>query len=57
MITDNIFTSENLAKTLRQEKISIVGTVNRIRKEIPQEIKKTKEDLTQQKFSNTMAAP
>ena len=42
---DNFFTSVNLAKTLRQEGISIVGTVNCIRKEIPQEIKKMKEDL------------
>ena len=40
--TDNFFTSVNLAKTLRQQGISIVGTVNRIRKEIPQEIKKMK---------------
>ena len=38
--TDNFFTLVNLAKTLRQQAISIVGTVNRIRKEIPQEIKK-----------------
>ena len=38
--TDNFFTSVNLAKTLRQQGISIVRTVNRIRKEIPQEIKK-----------------
>ena len=38
--TDNFFTWVNLAKTLRQQGISIVGTVNRIRKEIPQEIKK-----------------
>ena len=45
MTTDNFFTSVNLAKTLRQQGISIVGTVNRIRKEIPQEIKKIKEDL------------
>ena len=37
---DNFFTSVNLAKTLRQEGISIVGTVYRIRKEIAQEIKK-----------------
>ena len=43
--TDNFFTSVNLAKTLRQQGTSIVGTVNRIRKEIPQEIKKMKEDL------------
>ena len=43
--TDNFFTSVNLAKTLRQEGISIVGIVNRIRKQIPQEIKKMKKDL------------
>ena len=43
--TDNFFTSANLANTLRQKGISIVGTVYRIRKEIPQEIKKMKEDL------------
>ena len=43
--TDNFFTWVNLAKTLRQEGISIVGTVNCIRKEIPQKIKKMKEDL------------
>ena len=45
MTTDNFFTSVNLAKTLKQREIGIVGTINRIRKEIPQEIKKTKEDL------------
>ena len=38
--TDNFFMSANLAKTLRQQGISIVRTVNRIRKEIPQEIEK-----------------
>ena len=38
--TENFFTSVNLAKTLRQEGISIVETINCIRKEIPQEIKK-----------------
>ena len=43
--TDSFFSSVNLAKTLRQVGISIVGTVNRIRNEIPQEIKKMKEDL------------
>ena len=32
-------------KSLRQQEISIVGTVNRFRKEIPQEIKKMKENL------------
>ena len=43
--TDNFFMSVNLAKTLRQKRISFVGTVNRIRKEIPQDIKKMKKDL------------
>ena len=43
--TYNFFTSVNLDKTLRQQEISIVGTVNCIRKEIPQEIKKIKENL------------
>ena len=43
--TDNFFTSVNLAKTLRQQGISIVRTANRIQKEIPQEIKKINEDL------------
>ena len=43
--TDNFFTSVNLAKTLRQNGISIVGTVNHTLKEILQEIKKIKEDL------------
>ena len=32
--THNFFTSVNLDKTLRQQEISIVGTVNRIRKKI-----------------------
>ena len=45
MTTDNVFTSVNLAKILRQQGISIDGTVNRIQKEIPLEIKKKKEDL------------
>ena len=45
MTTDNFFTSVNLAKTLRQQGISIVGTANCIQKEIPKEIKKIKEDL------------
>ena len=48
--TNNFFTSVHVAKTLRQVGISIVGTVNRIRKEIPQEIKKMKKDLYATKF-------
>ena len=43
--TDNFFASVNLAKTLRQQGIRIVGAVNRIGQEIPQEIKKMKKDL------------
>ena len=43
--TDNFFTSVNIAKTLGQEGISIIGTVNRIQKEIPQEIKKRMKGL------------
>ena len=43
--TDNFFSWVNLAKTLRQQEISIVGTVNCIQKQILQEIKKIKEDL------------
>ena len=45
MTIDNFYTSVNHAKTLRQEGISIVGTADRIRKEISQEIKKMKEEL------------
>ena len=55
--TNKFFTSVSLAKTLKQHGISIVGTVNRIRKEILQEIKKLRRISTQQKFSNTVAAP
>ena len=38
--TGSFFTSVNLAKTLRQQEISIVRTVNRNQKAIPQDIKK-----------------
>ena len=55
--TNKFFTSVSLAKTLKQHGISIVGTVNCIRKEILQEIKKMRRISTQQKFSNTVAAP
>ena len=48
----------NLAITLRQQGICTVGTVNRIRKEISQEIKKNEGgSITQQKFSNMIATP
>ena len=45
MTIDNFFTLVNLAKTLRQQKISIVETENRIQKDISLEIKKMKKDL------------
>ena len=45
MTPDNFFTLVNLAETLKQHGISIVRTVNRIRKKILQEVKKMKEDL------------
>lgn len=43
--TDNFFTSLNLAEKLQQKDTSIVGTMNRMRKEIPTEIKTRKENL------------
>ena len=43
--TDNFFTSLNLAKTLLQKKTTLVGTVNRIRKEVPDSLKSTKSPL------------
>ena len=52
VITNNFLRSVNLAKTLRQKEISIVATVNCIRKEIPQEIKKIKQYLHATKIFN-----
>lgn len=43
--TDNFFTSVRLAEKLQEKKTSIVGTMNRIRREIPQEIKTCKAPL------------
>ena len=43
--TDNFFTTNELAKKLKTTKTSMVGTVNRIRRQIPQEIKKMKAEL------------
>ena len=40
--TDNFFTSIKLAKNLANKKTSIVGTLNCIRTEVPQEIKVSK---------------
>ena len=39
---DNFFTSVTLAKSLKSKKTSIVGTVNKIRREVPKSIKTTK---------------
>ena len=43
--TDNFFTSLNLAKRLLQKNTTIVGTLNRIRKEVPAAIKTSKAPL------------
>ena len=48
--TDNFFTSLQLSKKLQHRKTSIVGTMNRIRKEIPPEIKRSKESLYSSKI-------
>lgn len=42
---DNFFTSVNLAQMLKAKRTSIVGTVNRIRREIPRTIKTKKQPL------------
>lgn len=42
---DNFFTSLRLAKFLKSNKTSIVGTVNKVRREVPICIKKAKEKL------------
>ncbi|XP_066961886.1 piggyBac transposable element-derived protein 4-like [Macrobrachium rosenbergii] len=43
--TDNFFTSVKLAEQLEKKKTSIIGTMNRIRREIPPEIKTCKAPL------------
>lgn len=43
--TDNFFTSLALARKLKAKKTSLVGTLNRIRKEIPRSVKHTKDAL------------
>lgn len=43
--TDNFFTSLELAKKLEQKKTSLVGTMNKIRREIPNCLKKNSSDL------------
>lgn len=40
---DNFFTSVSLAKDLRKKKTSLVGTLNRNRKEVPNSLKKSKD--------------
>lgn len=42
---DNFFTSLKLAEQLKSKKTSLVGTVNRIRREIPIEVKKSRARL------------
>ncbi len=41
--TDNFFTSLKLVEKLQAKGVSIVGTVNCIRREIPEPIRKTRE--------------
>ncbi|XP_073525428.1 uncharacterized protein [Phyllobates terribilis] len=43
--TDNYFTSVKLAKQLKSKGTAIVGTLNKIRREVPKEIKSMKEEL------------
>lgn len=43
--TDNFFTSVKLADKLKAKKTSLVGTMNRIRREIPRCIKQSRENL------------
>ncbi|XP_073532535.1 uncharacterized protein [Phyllobates terribilis] len=43
--TDNYFTSVKLAKQLKSKGTTIVGTLNKIRREVPKEIKSMKEEL------------
>lgn len=43
--TDNFFTSVKLAEKLEKKKTTIVGTMNRVRREIPPEIKSLKAPL------------
>ncbi|KAE8745002.1 hypothetical protein FOCC_FOCC008414 [Frankliniella occidentalis] len=43
--TDNYFTSLNLAKILKSKQTSLVGTMNRARREVPQEVKVARGEL------------
>lgn len=43
--TDNYFTSKLLAEKLKAQGTSLVGTLNKIRREVPKEVRKTKKTL------------
>jgi len=43
--TDNFFTSLKLANNLREKNTSLVGTLNKIRREVPPSVKKPKDPL------------
>ena len=43
--TDNYFTSVKLANQLKEKQTSLLGTVNKIRREVPLSFRKMKEDL------------
>ncbi|XP_040570852.1 piggyBac transposable element-derived protein 4-like [Lepeophtheirus salmonis] len=45
--TDNLFTSLSLANKLQKNRTTILGTMNRARKEIPPELKASKQALFQ----------
>ncbi|KAL4008950.1 hypothetical protein ACER0C_002802 [Sarotherodon galilaeus] len=54
--TDNFFTSLSLAQKLLRRKTTILGTVNKIRREIPQSARYTnRNEFTTQVFSTTAA--
>ncbi len=48
--TDNFFTLLKLAKTLRNKGLSIVGTVKRAKKEVPESFELTKGELYSSKI-------
>ena len=43
--TDSYFTSVKLANQLKEKQTSLLGTVNKIRREVPLPLRKMKEDL------------
>ncbi|XP_073533062.1 uncharacterized protein [Phyllobates terribilis] len=49
--TDNYFTSVKLAKQLKTKGTTIVGTLNKTRREVPKEIKSMKEELQLEDYS------